>query len=134
MIDDLALTEKDLIDNLLDNLPAGYAQSQVKMPNLGFTTPSNKKWLRVTITQSLKQNVEAGGSYKRTIGILTVDCFYPKGSGTKAQLADIKLIQNLYENQQIGNAKCFEAEPNIIGEQDSWYNVQVNINFYYEGN
>ena len=133
MIDDIALTEKSLIDNLLNNLPTGYAQAQVKIPNMNFTTPKNEKWLRVTLTQSLKQNVEAGGDYTRTFGIFTVDCFYPQGSGTQAQLVDVKLIQELYENQQIGNAKCFEAEPNVIGEDGAWYNTQVNINYYFEG-
>ena len=133
MIDNIALTEEDLINNLLDNLPAGYTKARVKKPNMKFTTPTNSKWLRITFNTGLKQNVEAGGSYKRTFGILTIDCFYPKDLGTKSQLADVKLIQNLYENQQLGNAKCFEAEANIIGDDDSWYNVQVNINYYYEG-
>ena len=133
MIDDIALTSSDLINNLLNNLPSGYTQNLVKLPNGNFKTPSGSKWLRVTFVDLSKSNVEAGGSYKRTNALFVIDSFYPKGKGDQIQLQELKVLGNLYENKQIGNAKCFEAEPSILGDDASWYHCQVTINLYYEG-
>ena len=133
MIDDIALTSDDLIKNLLNNLPVGYTKKQVKVPNGKFTTPKNTKWLRVTFIALPKTNVEAGGSYKRTSALLVIDSFYPLGQGDQAQLNELKAIADLYENKQVGNAKCLEASPSVLGEDNSWYNMQVTINLYFEG-
>jgi hypothetical protein len=133
MQDNFGLAQKDLIDNLLDNLPSGYTSATVKKPNFKFTTPKNTKWLRITVIPGAKENVQAGGGYKRTSGICVIDCFYPVGAGDQAQLADTKLIEDLYQNLEFDNAKCQEAYTLNLSEEGSWYNQQVNIIFYYEG-
>ena len=133
MIDDIALTSDGLIKNLLNNLPTGYTKKLVSLPNGKFTTPSSTKWLRASFINLTKNNVEAGGSYKRSNALFVIDSFYPKGQGDQAQLKDLKLIGDLYENQQIGNSKCFEAEPKTIGVDGSWFHCQVIVGLYYEG-
>ena len=62
-----------------------------------------------------------------------IDVFYPQGDGDSAQMADVQDIRELYENQSFGNTKCQEASINVIGDDESWYNVQVNVNFYMNG-
>lgn len=133
MQDNFGLTQGDLIKRLLANLPAGYTDATVRKPNTKFTTPKKQKWLRITVIPAAKVNVQAGGGYKRTLGICVIDCFYPKDDGDQAQLADTKLIEDIYQNQEFDNTKCQEAYTLNIGEDGSWYNQQVNINFYYEG-
>jgi hypothetical protein len=133
MTDDIALTSDGLIKNLLNNLPTGYTKKLVKLPNGKFTTPPSSKWLRVTFIDGTKNNVEAGGSYKRTNALFVIDSFYPKGLGDQIQLQELKVLGDLYENKEIGNAKCFEAIPSILGDDGSWYHCQVTINLYYEG-
>lgn len=133
MTDDFGLAQFDLVKNLLDNLPAGYTNATVKKPNAKFTTPKDNKWLRITVIPGAKNNVHAGGQYKRTFGLCVIDVFYPKDSGDQTQLADVKLIQALYENLEVGNAKCLEAEVINAEDEGIWYNQQVNINFYFEG-
>lgn len=134
MADNFGLTQSDLVKRLLDNLPSGYTKSTVDKPNSHFTTPSDTKWLRITVIPGVKTNVQADGFYKRTFGICVIDCFYPVDSGDQAQLADTKLLENLFENQEFGNTKTQEAYTQNIGADGSWYNQQVNINFYFEGN
>lgn len=133
MLDNFGLTQSDLVKRLLDNLPAGYSESSVKKPNAHFDTPENTKWLRITVIPGIKNNVQADGFYKRTFGICVIDCFYPVDSGDQAQLADTKLIENLFENQEFDNTKTQEAYTQNLGVDGAWYNQQVNINFYFEG-
>lgn len=132
MSDDIALTQADLVDRLTDNLPAGYTTATYKKPNAPFNTPKNTKWLAIAVRLADTLNVTPD-NYKRTFGICTVDIYYPKNSGDVAQLADFKAIKALYENQLFGNTKCWEVNMNTVGNIDSWYVVQADINFYFEG-
>lgn len=133
-MDDFSQSQSDLINQVRNNIPAGYTLKQFKYPNAPFNEPTNKPWLRFTSIPEPKSNVEAGGGYKRTYGIFVIDCFYPKGEGSKKQLSDLKYLQSLFENQTVGFTKCQEAYPQIVGEDGDWYNAQLNINFYFEGN
>jgi hypothetical protein len=134
MADNIALTQPDLINRLLDNLPAGYSADDVELPNWRPQTQLNRKWLRISVLPGATTNVQADGFYKRTFGFCVVDCFYPVGSGDQAQLNDVKLIQDLFENKEFGNTKTQEASLLNVGADGAWYHQQVNINFYFEGN
>lgn len=129
----LANVESDLINRLDDNLPSNYAVEQIKYPNAPFNTPNNKPWLRVTTIPEPTSNVEAGGGYQRTYGIFVIDCFYPVERGSKKQHQDLEHFKSLFNNQEFGIAKCQEAYINRVGEDGDWYNLQLNVNFYYEG-
>lgn len=134
MADDLTLTQPDLISRLLNNLPAGYTKKKVKVPNpKGFSTPENDKYLRVSVVTFDTDSDAATGDFTITRGLFVVDVFFPKDSGDKAQLADVQIIRDLYRNQTFGNTQCQTASINTIGEDGSWYVVQVNISFYMAG-
>lgn len=131
--DNIATVFDELKTRLLNNLPTGHTTKTIEIPNGKFDTPKNSKWLRITFIDGVKSNVQAGGGYKRTFGNFVIDSFYPLGKGTKTQLDEIKVLQNLYENEEIGSAKCQEADINIIGEDGAWFHIQINVNMYYEG-
>lgn len=133
MADDLTLTQPDLISRLLNNLPAGYTKAKVKKPNAKFTTPKDSKWLRATVVPFDTDSDAATGEYTITRGLFVVDIIFPKNSGDKAQLTDVKAIRDLYKNETFGNTQCQEASINTIGDDGSWYTMQVNINFYMAG-
>ena len=133
MADNIALTQDDLIKRIRNNLPVGYTTKELQTPNSKFTTPSNSKWLRVSVVPFATQSDAATGSFKITRGLCAIDVFYPKESGDKAQLLDVQTIRELYENQSFDNTQCQEASINVIGEDGSWYNIQININFYMAG-
>ena len=132
MADSALLTQVDLISRLLANLPAGYTSATVKKPNFSFTTPVKTKWLRVTNLFNETLNVTPD-EYKRTFGIFVIDIFFPLGSGDQDQLADSEEIKLLFENVEFGNTKTQEVSTVLVGEENSWYNLQLNVNYYYEG-
>lgn len=132
MSNDITLTQPDLIQRLLDNLPAGYTTATVKKPNFSFKTPVDEKWMRPTVLFGETINVTPD-EYQRTFGIFVVDIFYPQGDGDKLQLADAKLIQELFNNKEFGNTKTQESSVESGIEDGSWYKIQINTNFYMEG-
>lgn len=132
MADSALLTQVDLISRLLANLPAGYTASTVKLPNAPFTTPNNTKWIRATNLFNETVNVTPD-RYKRTFGIFVIDLFFPIGSGDKDQLTDSEEIKAVFENKEFGNTRTQEVSTILVGEDNSWYNLQLNVNYLYEG-
>ncbi len=132
MANDITLTQPDLVDRLRNNLPAGYTDATLKKPNAPWTTPTNTKWLRITVNVSPTDNVTPDG-YQRTFGICTIDVFFPKGVGDKAQNADAKITKDLFNNQEFANTKTQEASILTGVEVESWFMVQVDVNFSMEG-
>ncbi len=129
----LAQAESYLINRLDDNLPNNYTTKQIKYPNAPFNTPNDKPWLRMTTIPEPTSNVEVGGGYQRTYGLFVVDCFYPVDTGSKKQHQDVAYFQALFNNQEFGIVKCQEAYIQTIGSDGDWYNLQLNVTFYYEG-
>ena len=132
MANDITLTQPDLIDRLLAGLPAGYTAATVKTPNGPFTTPTKTKWLRATVLTNETITVTPD-EYQRTFGFFVVDIFFPKGLGDKAQLADAKAIQDLFNNQEFGNTKTWAASTVAGVEDGAWFKMQVSTEFYMEG-
>ena len=133
MSDNIALTQSDLVNRLLDNLPSGYTKATVNTPNSPFTTPSNKKWLRATVIPFNTVSDAATGCFKITNGLFVVDSFYPKGSYDSAQLLDHQAIKALFENKTFGNTQCQTVSTLTIGDTGTWYQIQSSIEFYMEG-
>lgn len=133
MPDNVPQVQQDLINELLNNLPSGYVEAQVKLPNAPFTTPKNQKWLRPVTNLDPKQNVAVGKVYKRQFGLFTVDVFTPKGSGELEAYTDAQAIAAIYENKNIGAAKCEAASANPINSEETWFRVSLDVSFYFEG-
>ena len=124
---------KQLIQRLLDNLPAGHTSATVKLPNRSFNTPKSSKWLRATVINQTATNVQAGGKFKRFEGLFVIDLFFPIDDDSLKQLTEAETIATIYENQKFNGVNCQEALITTPGEDGSWYMVQVTIDFYYEG-
>lgn len=133
MADSILLTRNDLIETLRDNLPAGYSLDDVNWPNVEFKTPKNSKWLRAVITNNDTDNNAAGGGHKITAGIFTVEVNYPKGSGETDAITDAQHIKSTFENKRFSNTSTQASSILFTGVNDSWYTIQIQTNYYYEG-
>lgn len=133
MADSILLTRNDLITNLRDNLPTGYGIGDVNWPNVKFDTPENSKWLKVIITNNGTDNNAAGGGHKMTPGIFTVEVNYPKGAGETDAIADAEYIKSIFENKRFSNTSTQASSILFTGVNDSWYTIQIQTNYYYEG-
>lgn len=124
---------EQLISTLLANLPAGHTSATVKLPNRPFTTPSSSKWLRPTVINQDVNSVQADGLWKRYDGLFVVDSFYPVGDDNLTQLTEAEAIAAIFENQEINGVNCQDALIEINNTEENWHNIQISIDFYYEG-
>lgn len=124
---------EQLISTLLSNLPAGYTSDEVKLPNRAFTTPKASKWMRPTVIVQDVVNAQAGGLWKRYDGLFVIDTFYPIGGDDLAQLTEAETIAVVFEDVELTGVKCQNALIEVNTIESAWYNVQITIEFYYEG-
>lgn len=122
---------KALQTRLYNNLPTGFNNNQVKWLNTKFTTPNNQPWIRESTT--LLEALQDPCKWKRDDMFYTLDIFYPTGSFINSMYDTAKELRQLFENQVFDNVKCLNVEIEDIGEEEQWYQIQLNINFYYEG-
>ena len=132
MSNSLEDAESVLINRLLNNIPAGFTLAKIKQPNAsGFTTPSDKM-LRITVNTTGLSELDAQGAFELNTGILTIDIFYAKGTGSKAALNTANLIKLLYNGFVQDDVVVYPVEVIPRGEDENWWRVQVDANFQFQ--
>lgn len=135
-----AVAEDAIIALFVANLPApvkGYVLPNVPMLDRATSAPikdaGGLPWVRLTINWRGSINSGyGGGTWIRRNGLISVDVFTAKGSGTNTSQAIREHFINLLENTEFEPVKTFEAATAKI-EDDHWLGFQININFYCEG-
>lgn len=132
MANSLADAESILINRLLSNIPAGFTLAKIKLPNAsGFTTPADK-FLRVTVNTTGTTETDAQGAFELNSGILTIDIFYAKGTGSDSANETANLLKLTYNGFKSNDVVVYPVEVLPRGEVENWWSVQVNANFQFQ--
>lgn len=124
----------------LANLPLsvkGYVLPNKEMldrvTGIPLESAGGEPWVRLAINwlDSINSG-NGGGTWIRRNGLISVDVFTKKGSGTNISQAIREHFINLFENTEFETVKTFEAATAKI-EDDPWLGYQIDINFYCEG-
>lgn len=125
-----AQSAKDITQIVLDNLPSGISQNQVKLPAAKFKTP-NGKYLRITFTTLASENI--GSCWRRDEVLMIVDFIYPKSKGQFKQIKDAENMRDVLENKVHSNAIAEKALIDPLPEEEQYSIVQLQQTFYFEG-
>lgn len=126
------VAERELITLLLANLPREIGKAACSLPNTPFTTPNGKPWIRATVNPFGTQNTVATGHRQRTRGVLTLSLLYPKGSLQQPMIA-AEALKQTFSNTATNSVMLYEVEIIPRGDDESWYHVQIDINYAHEG-
>jgi len=135
LADSLVSTYSDLIAHISANLPAGYTDNDVYLPNDDREAPKDANWIRVDITNNNTIDAAAGAGWRRTFGIITLEINTPKGStfGVKTAIDHAELLQRAWRKQQMSNTRTTESSVIFTGNNDAWYTIQIQTEYYFEG-
>lgn len=134
-----ANAHKQIYDRLAANLPADYSSTDVKWPNYEFNQPSESKWLRISVIDQDVNNVQAGFKWQRKEGLIVIDVFGPEGTGTLSTgtltgiIEDAETLQSTFQNKRFGGVNTQEGLITDVGFDGAWHHVQLEVDFYYEG-
>lgn len=127
----LASAESVMINRLLSNIPSGYTLANISQPNAPFNK-DQEKWLRVSCVGGDVDQIDASGAVEINFGILTVDVFVPKGSGSQGALTTAKTIKDLYQGYGLNDVYVTRCTTDVIGETGVWWCVAVKVFFDYQ--
>lgn len=105
---------------------------------VNFTPQSGKSWARLTNLVSFRDKVGmARGDSSEVDGILQIDLYYPKGSGTAPMLNDADKLMTVlhppkalsYQGQKV---KIRRVQRRTITPDDVWQSISVDV--YYWAN
>lgn len=136
----LSVAESNIVSRLATNRIAGVKGLTLpgfKMVDWATFQPvqdsNGEPWVRLSVLPLNSTNEgNGGGTWVRRQGLIVVDVFTPKGTGSKINFEITDAVTALFENTEFGNVKTFEADTVKI-EDDPWLGYQVNTNFYCEG-
>jgi len=113
---------------------ASIPMSSVSWIGAKFTTPNNAPWLRTSIFNLGIIDQDASTSYETNRAQFTIGVFYPKGTGRAAMVTG-KLIKDLFTAERFDdlNVEQVTVSPTAEPESSSWFGVNVQIIFTYEG-
>ena len=130
----IAQRNKDIYSFFRTGWQAASRTEPVAYENDGFDPPEGQSWVRVTILDGDSSNPAVGGDWKRTTGLVIVQCFTPVGEGsTKDDLHDAVL--NLLENQQTGSYITFKrgtVTNDGTSSDKAWWQARVIVPFRYD--
>lgn len=131
----IAEAAEKLENRLKTALPiASIPMASVSWIGAHFTTPNNAPWLRTSVFNLGIIDQDASTSYETNRAQFTIGVFYPKGTGRAAMVTG-KLIKDLFTAERFDdlNVEQVTASPTAEPESSSWFGVNVQVIFTYEG-
>ena len=121
--------QREAIENYFKQ--AWNSETPVLWNNSRQAPPKTGSWIRVTILNGIANAVSIGQtSVHRNEGLVQVQIFAKKGTGTKVlyDLADI--VVNIFSQKQIDSIQFRVPEVIDVGEIEEFYQINVSCPFY----
>lgn len=114
-----------------------YIAANVTGTSLVFENVTHKSgvldWVRVNILNSNSRQVSMGDApYFRYRGLLIFQVFTKPNIGSGRSVAIVDQLSSLFRGKRIGTLTFDSPMLEKIGEQDSWYQVNLTIPFSRE--
>jgi hypothetical protein len=128
-------TRNTLFDRFKAQWDAGaYSAVTVAWPNKKFTPPDNASFVRVLYFPVAARQASLAGTSNRLwrhTGLVTVECFAPIDDDTEDALGMADHVVSIFRGQTLSGVRCRAPEPNVIGPQGSFYQVNVSTPIEY---
>lgn len=116
----------------LENVPylpvlvSGSATGSLPKP------PNNAAWVRLTIREGESRQIELRDTtpLRRSSGVIIVQIFVPRGTGTDASADYADLLPAIFERKQFGGITTRTQRTTIVGDTEHWW--QRNVSFPYQ--
>jgi len=125
-----ATARRDIEKRMFDN----WATTRIAVDNIDFEPPNNEAWVRLQIFENESQRMTIGNpGIHRTIGLIAISIFVPEGTGTQVARTYADTIAAIFRDVQFNGITCRESTVTNAGNYESWYQVNVTTEFYWDG-
>lgn len=118
--------ERIAIENRFEEF---WNETPIAWENVAFDTPNNSAWVRLNILNG-SSNYRAINGLKRNLGIITVQIFTQKDTGTNVAREYADTIRGIFESKKFSDVVCDVASINTIGADSVWHQINVTIPYW----
>lgn len=106
-----------------------WIDTPVAWENVTFNTPNNSAWVRLNVLNG-SSAYRAINSLKRHLGLIIVQIFVPKDTGTNQGREYSDTVSAIFEGKKISDVVCDVASIETIGTDSAWHQVNVTIPYW----
>ena len=120
---------KTVTKTIEDMLKAGWTATKIDFDNVEFKPKAGDPFVRLQI-----EWVESVSNVTRSrgMGYLNLSIFYPCNKGTEIVNDYADQLSALYSRISVGQLKFGEGKTQRIGQQETWYRLDVIVPFIYD--
>lgn len=116
---------------------AAGPNTKVAFQNVEFNKPKNgESWVRFNILQGGGNQASIGAAVRqyRHVGVITVQVFVKENGGSRAAKSLCDSAGNIFRGKSFEDDNIVCRAPGIteVGSDDGWYQVNVDIPFYWD--
>jgi len=109
-----------------------FTAVQVKYANVDtFVPDDDETWceLFITIADSRRASIGDDDKLHRTTGVISVNVYVPKGTGTVNGKAIADTAAAIFRDAQFSGITCRSPAITDIGEVENWYVINMTVPF-----
>ena len=103
--------------------------------DISFKPPTSGSWVRLNIADGDSLQVSLGNNPRfRHYGLIVAQVFVRGDLGARAARTHADTIASYYRNVNFGSPSIYCRAPRLInvGEHDGWYQMNVQIPYYWD--
>lgn len=110
-------------------MAANWATTPIAYDNVDFDPPNASAWVRLNILNGDTAYRALEGK-KRYSGMIVVQCFAPKNSGTETLRGYADSIGTVFEDQIFDDVVCRAAILTTVRTDANWHQINVTIPYW----
>lgn len=108
----------------------GLPVPPVSWDNTSFTPPNNAAWCRLSVLPQEERQITLGAVANwRTTGVIVVQIFVPKGSGTDTIRGYADAVSTIFRGARFDGIVCQDPSITIVGPDSNgpWFQANVSV-------
>lgn len=114
-----------------DRLSNNWTETEIDYDNVEFSPVVGTPFVRLQ-TEWTDTNITSIGGRSRGEGYVNISIFYPANKGTVVVTEMADSLSQLFNQWSSGNLRFTVARTVRIGQQESWYRLDVVVPFTFD--
>lgn len=117
----------------MEYLSANWTATTIDWPNQKFVQPTATPWIRFSVVEGESTQITIGTTQEHRVpGIIIIQMFMPKDSGSKTLDGYMDTLDGLFTSKRIGIINCRSVSKSPVGIVGEWYQVNARIPFWFD--
>lgn len=111
-------------------MAANFTVCHVKYANVNYDPSPETPWAEINVIVADSINAEIGTGLHRNVGIISVNIYVPRNTGTADARNKADLAASIFRDAQFNGITCRSPKVVDVGEIEEWYVINMSVPYY----